>query len=136
MPGDPPILVFYDGACPICSRQADVMRRRDRHDRLRLIDISVADFDPARFGLTHAAVQSQMHAVLGDGRVVTAMAAFRHIHRDLGRGWLLAPTGWPVLRPVFDWLYRRFAEHRPRRRVACKSCNIRSWQTSSRPPCR
>ncbi|MHB1155720.1 MAG: thiol-disulfide oxidoreductase DCC family protein [Phycisphaerales bacterium] len=134
MPGDPPILVLYDGACPICSRRASAMRRRDRHDRLRLIDISAADFDPARFGLTHTAVQSQIHAVLGDGRIVTAMDALRHIHRALGMGRLLAPTGWPVLRPMCDWLYRRFAAVRPRlsgrgRKCATapgESCNIRS----------
>ena len=29
-----------------------------------------------------------------------------------GLGWLVAPTGWPLLRPLFDRLYGGFARHR------------------------
>jgi predicted DCC family thiol-disulfide oxidoreductase YuxK len=39
---------------------------------------------------------------------------FRQAYRAVGLGWVLAPTGWPLLRPAFDALYRIFARHRVR----------------------
>ena len=41
-------------------------------------------------------------------------AVVRQAYRAVGLGWILAPTGWPVLRPVFDWLYLGFARYRVR----------------------
>ncbi|MGU3841687.1 thiol-disulfide oxidoreductase DCC family protein, partial [Vibrio diabolicus] len=32
----------------------------------------------------------------------------------VGRGWLYAPLRWPLLKPIADWLYLRFANNRYR----------------------
>ena len=53
-----------------------------------------------------------IHGVLPDGTVVTRMEVFRRAYRAVGWGWLLAPTGWPVLKPIFDWGYEQFAKRR------------------------
>jgi hypothetical protein len=45
-----------------------------------------------------------MHGVFPDGRIVRKVEAFRQAYRAVGLGWLLAPTGWPLLRQVFDGL--------------------------------
>jgi predicted DCC family thiol-disulfide oxidoreductase YuxK len=55
-----------------------------------------------------------LHGVLPDGRKVTGVAAFREAYRAVGLGWVAAPTGWPVLRQVFDLLYVVFARYRVR----------------------
>lgn len=130
MVDDIPITVLYDGGCSVCAREARFWRKRDRHHRLHLVDISADDFEAGDYGLSNAAVQSQMHAILPGGRVVTAVEAFRQIYRALGMGWLLAPTGWPIIRPIADAFYRFFAKHiRPH--LSCRkcgrgeSCNIR-----------
>ena len=106
--------LLYDGECPICRREVRWLRRVDRHGRLDYEDIAAPDFDPARHGLTTEAVQGALHAILPDGRVMRAMAAVRTAYRAVGLGWLVAPTGWPLLRPLFDRLYRGFARHRLR----------------------
>ncbi len=53
-----------------------------------------------------------IHGVFPDGRIVRKVEAFRQAYRAVGLGWLLAPTGWPVLRWVFDGLYALFARYR------------------------
>lgn len=53
-----------------------------------------------------------MHGVFRDGRIVTKVAAFRHAYRLVGLGWVLAPTGWPVLRHLANWGYEWFARNR------------------------
>lgn len=110
----PPIDVLYDGQCPVCQRTVRYFRRRDRHDRLNFIDITGDAFNADDYGLTQAAVMASVHAVSADGRAARGMDAMRIMMRAVGRGWLAAPTGWPILRPIFDWLYRSFARLRPR----------------------
>ena len=122
MPDQPRITLLYDGLCPICSREIDFMRRRDRANRLAFEDIAAAGFDAARYGLTENDVVARMHGVLPDGRVVTGMEAFRIAYGALGLGWLVAPTGWPGLRPVFDLFYRTFARYRPRLSKFTREC--------------
>lgn len=86
----------------------------DRRSALALVDISASDFDAARFGLTAETVQGALHAIGPDGRIARGMDAVRAAYRAVGLGWLAAPTGWPLLRPIFDRLYRVFARNRLR----------------------
>lgn len=121
---EPPLTLLIDGACPLCRREGAWLRRLDRgRNRLRLADISAAEFDPAAYGLTSDAVAARMHAVLPDGAVVTGMEAFRRAYAAVGWGWLLAPTGWPLLRPLCNAGYAWFARNRHRLTGRAGVCN-------------
>jgi predicted DCC family thiol-disulfide oxidoreductase YuxK len=104
--------LLFDGECPMCRREAAWLQRRSRDGAIVFEDISVRDFDASRFGKTREELMGVMHGVFPDGRIVTKVAAFREAYRVVGLGWLLAPTGWPVLRVVADWAYERFANNR------------------------
>jgi predicted DCC family thiol-disulfide oxidoreductase YuxK len=39
------IEVFYDGACPLCLREINLLRRRDRKHAIRFTDIAAVGFD-------------------------------------------------------------------------------------------
>jgi predicted DCC family thiol-disulfide oxidoreductase YuxK len=106
--------LLYDGQCPFCRREVQWLQRRDRHGALAIEDISVPDFDAARYGLTQTEVMGVMHGVLSDGRIVRKIAAFREAYRLVGLGWLLAPTSWPGLRWIADRGYEWFARNRVR----------------------
>jgi len=112
--GDWQIKLLYDGACPFCRREVHWLKRRDRLDAIALEDISAPEFDAGRYGLTQETVDGKIHALLPDGRAITGMEVFRRLYASVGLGWLLAPTGWPGLRPVFDAGYSQFARHRHR----------------------
>jgi predicted DCC family thiol-disulfide oxidoreductase YuxK len=125
---DGPLRILIDGDCPLCRREARLLERLDRdRGRLEMVDIAASAFDPSRFGLTMEHVMGEIHAVLPDGRLVTGMEVFRRAYAAVGLGWLLAPSGWPVLRPLFDVLYRWFARNRLRLTGRCGDrCTIRS----------
>lgn len=113
MPTSPEFTIFIDGACPLCRREASLMARLDKgRGRLAFVDISAADFDAARYGTTLERTMATIHGLTADGRLVTGMEVFRRAYAAVGWGWVLAPTGWPVLRPVFDRLYAWFASRR------------------------
>lgn len=107
--------LYIDGACGMCSREANLMVRLDQgRGYIAFDDINRPDFDPASLGRSAHDVHTRIHAKLDDGRVIEGLEVFRRAYALIGRGWLLAPTGWPILRPIFDALYRLFARHRRR----------------------
>jgi predicted DCC family thiol-disulfide oxidoreductase YuxK len=108
------IKVLYDGECPHCMREIRFLRGRDRDGRIAFEDISVPGFDATAYGLDQAAVMARIHGILPDGKMVEGVEVFRQLYQNVGLGWLLAPTRWPLLRPVFDAAYRAFARNRLR----------------------
>jgi predicted DCC family thiol-disulfide oxidoreductase YuxK len=104
--------LLYDGQCPFCRREARWLQHWNRRGYLAFEDISAAEFDPSRYDIAREDLMGVMHGVFPDGRMVRRVEAFRQAYRAVGLGWLVAPTGWPVLRWVFDRLYGLFARHR------------------------
>lgn len=87
---------------------------------MRLVDIAEPGFDPGAVGATREAMTARIHALTPEGQLLTGMGALRRASRVLGRGWLLAPTGWPLVRPVCDAGYRWLARHRYRLGGRCE----------------
>lgn len=109
-----PYQILVDGLCPLCKREARMIRRMDAGRGLvEVVDITAPAFNPASINRTMDDVIGSIHGVRPDGQVVTGLQVFRDVYARLGRGWLAAWTGWPVFRPICDFLYRRFAKIRP-----------------------
>ncbi len=116
--------LFFDGECPLCAREVSGLRRLDRgRGRLVLTDIAAPDFDAEALGKNLRDLMARIHGRLPDGTWVEGVEVFRHAYRAVGLGWLLAPTGWPGLRRLFDAAYRVFARNRLRwtGRAACEN---------------
>jgi len=123
--------VFYDGLCPLCNREMDMVRRKDKQGRLQLTDIAATGFRPdAGKGVDE--LMKEIHGRYADGTYVTGVEVFREIYSRLGFGWLVAPTRLPILRHVLDLAYRLFAHLRYRhalRRmnrlgIDCQRCKV------------
>ncbi|MDZ4197772.1 MAG: DUF393 domain-containing protein [Kiritimatiellia bacterium] len=106
--------LFYDGGCPFCLAETGWLRQRSGGDGLELEDIQSESFDPKKYGLTRGDVEGGLHARLPDGRIVSRMDAVRAAYSAVGLGWMLAPTRWRILRPLFDVAYSIFARNRIR----------------------
>ena len=99
--------VLYNETCPVCRFEIDGYRRRALADGL---PIRFDNLDSAAdWGLTPDQAARQLH-VWQDGRVLSGLAAFRALWSAMPRWrWLARVTGFPVLRPVVEWLYSRVA---------------------------
>lgn len=118
---EPEIRVLYDGECPLCAREVRWLRRLDAgRGRIAFADIAAPDFATSRYGIDFATAMARIHAVLPDGSLVEGMEVFRRAYAAVGLGWLLAPTRWPLLRPLADAGYRLFA--RQRLRLTGRTC--------------
>jgi predicted DCC family thiol-disulfide oxidoreductase YuxK len=106
--------VFFDGECPFCRLEARWLGALNRAGYLSLEDIAAPGFDPSQYGTTLPALMGTLHGRFPDGRTTHGLETFREAYRAVALGWVLAPTGWPVLKPVFDFLYTLFARYRVR----------------------
>lgn len=104
--------IFYDGNCPLCCRKRDFLKQRDRNNKLLFSDIRDDRFQPEEIGVSFEELEKQIYALLKDGSIVKRMDVIREAYRELGMGWLIAPTGWPFFRPLFDALYLLVAKYR------------------------
>jgi len=107
-----PLTLFYDAACPVCSLEMDHLRSRDVAGKLIFIDIAAPGFDAAPYGATAADVDGEIHGLRPDGTMLRGVEVLRLAYAAVGLGWVLRPTGWAPLKPLFDVGYRAFARHR------------------------
>ena len=107
-----PLTLLYDGTCAVCSLEMNHLRECNHAGRLLFVDIAAPGFDPASYGATLAAMNAEIHGVRPDGSLLRGVQVLRLAYAAVGLGWVLQPTGWPPLRPLFDAAYRVFARHR------------------------
>jgi predicted DCC family thiol-disulfide oxidoreductase YuxK len=105
------LIVWHDGACPLCRREIALMRRLDRRGNIRFIDATAdAEFCP----IDRAELLARFHAS-EDGRILSGAAAFAAMWRAIP---LLRPLGLaarvPWVLALLDRGYRIFLRARPR----------------------
>ncbi|KAJ8553818.1 hypothetical protein K7X08_024496 [Anisodus acutangulus] len=87
------IKMLYDGECPLCMREVDMLRERNK-------------------GLDYKTVMGRIHAILSDGTVVTDVEAFRRLYEAVGLGWVYAITKYEPIATIADSVYGVWAKYR------------------------
>jgi predicted DCC family thiol-disulfide oxidoreductase YuxK len=104
------LTVWHDGDCPLCRREIALMRRLDRRDAIRFIDVrdenAACSLDPAQ-------LLARFHA-RENGRMLSGAAAFGAMWRAIP---LLRPLGLAmrnhVVLSLLEWAYVAFLKVRP-----------------------
>ena len=112
------VTVWYDGGCPLCTREIALMRRLDTRGAIRFLDVASPD---AVCPIDRRELLARFHA-REDGVMLSGAAAFAAMWRAI-----------PVLRPLglvarnravlgaLEWLYLRFLTFRPALQKMMKS---------------
>jgi predicted DCC family thiol-disulfide oxidoreductase YuxK len=124
----PTLTLFFDGHCPLCSREIAHYRRRLAGDaEAQFIDITDPHFCAQAHGLDPKKVHRLMHVKLGE-QVLIGLDAFVAVwRRTPGYSWLASAGGVPGLHGLMKAGYHLFARVRPwlprRRRCAAGACS-------------
>ena len=123
----PDVVVWFDGACPLCVREIAWMRRLDRRNAIAFVDVSrPATGDGAGCPVDRSVLLARFHA-LEDGRVVSGAAAFAAMWRAIP---LLRPLGLAARNGLvlagLERLYGLFLRVRPRLQRAARRLEKRS----------
>lgn len=111
--------VFFDGDCPLCKREINWLRKRDKDKRVKFTDIASAEFDASVLGKTQDELMARIHGRLPNGAWIEGVEVFRQLYSAVGFGWLVAPTRLPLIRSLLDLGYRIFARYRLRLTGRC-----------------
>ncbi len=120
------IEVFFDGGCPLCRREMNLLKRWDRRGQIRFSDISDPAFDLRPLGKTYDEMMARIYGRLADGTWLTGVEVFRRLYAAVG----LAPIVWltrlPGISQLLDLGYTIFARNRLRLTGRCtgESCSI------------
>ncbi len=136
------LTVYFDGGCPLCTREIDFYRKRSGAEAVSWVDVSGVDVSGVDVcglegktvapGLTRDAAMARFHVQRGDGKLVSGGAAFAELWRALPgfRRMGRIAAIWP-LTPLLEMAYRAFLPVRPhlqrlvgggRRDVDCEPC--------------
>lgn len=112
---DNPVEVFFDGACPVCSREIDMLRALDgKRNAIQFTDISAPGFDPSAYGKTMPELMGSIQGRDKSREWISGVEVFRQLYAAVGLGWLVALTRLPGVRNVLDVAYSVFAKYRLR----------------------
>jgi predicted DCC family thiol-disulfide oxidoreductase YuxK len=116
-------VVFYDGACPLCSREIAHYRRVDGEARLDWVDAATEAETLAEHGLDLERAMAELHVLDGNGHWQRGVDAFLVIWSHLPRyRWLARLIEIFGLRTPLGYVYHRFAAWRYRNRCGTNSC--------------
>lgn len=105
--------LYYDGACSLCTTEIGHLRRLCDNN-LQLVDVhqlkAEADERETLLRVLHFETESGERLTGLDATV----AAWQHTRIGFLWRWLR----WPVIKPMADWVYARWAEIRYRRLYA------------------
>ena len=104
--------VFFDGECPLCMREIDMLRRRDRQQRIRFTDIAADAFDAGSVGVNQGALVARIHGRLPDGTIIEGVEVFRRLYAAVGFERTVRFTRLPGVAPILAAAYRAFATRR------------------------
>lgn len=115
------ITMFYDGSCPLCSREVHHYRCIDHDRNVNWIDISLDTEQLESHRLSHEDAMARLHVIDSKGRMQTGAAAFVALWSGLPYYRRLAGIVRRLrLIPLLDRVYEPFARWRlSRRRNNC-----------------
>jgi predicted DCC family thiol-disulfide oxidoreductase YuxK len=81
--------LYFDGGCPVCSREVAMYRRQPGADGVRWVDVARCETADLGYGLTREAAMARLHLRRPDGSLVSGAEAFAALWQALPRwSWL------------------------------------------------
>lgn len=120
-----PVTVFYDGACPLCSREINHYRGLPHAGKLNFVDISLVDFNPGAYGKSMDLFMARMQVQDASGSFFEGIDGFKLVWAALpGAHYRLLSSfiELPVINGLSRMAYRIFAANR-HRLPGRKECN-------------
>ena len=104
--------VFFDGECPLCLKEINMIRRMDKENKLIFTDIAAADFKPEDYNLSFEEFMAEIHGRFPDGTMITGVEVFRQLYGAVGFKGITDFTRIPGIKGSLDIAYKFFAKNR------------------------
>jgi len=113
--------VYYDGDCPLCLREIEMLRGLDRKHSIRFTSIAAPLFDARALGLDAATLMKRIHGRLPNGELIEGVEVFRRLYGAVGFRRLVGFSRAPGVAQLLNVAYEVFAKHRLRLTGRCEA---------------
>jgi len=111
---DAALTVYYDGACPVCSREIAMYRRQAGAEQCAWVDASSCPESALGTGLSRDRALARFHVRRADGVLVNGTRGFAVLWRALPRfAWAGRIASIGPIPPLLSAAYRVFLWMRP-----------------------
>jgi len=108
------LTVYYDGACPLCSREIGWYQKQKGGDAIVWFDVSKSTSEWVSPQLSTCDALRRLHVKKMDGTFVSGAAAFSALWVEFPRLKMLGMfIGLPVMSIIAEFAYRLFLKLRP-----------------------
>ncbi|MGH1428693.1 MAG: thiol-disulfide oxidoreductase DCC family protein [Arenicella sp.] len=98
--------LYYDGNCPICSKEMALLKKL-KNSQLELVDLWQAEIHIPQENLLKI-----LHLRTPEGNWKKGLDANVAAWKHTRIGFLFLPLRWPLIKPIADKIYSRWAEKR------------------------
>ena len=124
------LIIFYDGGCPLCVKEMRHLKRLDKEGRIQFESVNEPDFSQRYPQVEVAKANQYLHGQVSSGDMIYGLDVTHEAWSLVGKGWMIAPLRWPVIRWFADKTYLFFARNRNRisklltGEERCSQCSI------------
>ena len=104
---------LYDGGCPLCKRETDFLKRRDKFGNIKFVDINSDDYDPTNYqNISFKKAMSNLHGILDNGNLIQGLDVLACAYQLVGLGWVYFPIKIPIISNLLKIFYSFWAKYR------------------------
>ncbi len=111
--------VLFNGQCPLCHREINLLKRLDRRNQILSTEIAASDFAAEDYRKSMNDFMSEFHGRLPEGQWIVGVEVFRQLYAAIGLGAIVWITRLPLVSHGLGLGYRLFAKHRLRLTGRC-----------------
>ena len=104
---------LYDGGCPLCRRETNFLKDRDKFEQINFVDINSKDYDPKNYqNISFEKAMSNLHGILNNGSVIKGLDVLAYSYQLIGLGWIYFPIRIPIISNLLKIIYGFWAKYR------------------------
>ena len=104
---------LYDGGCPLCRRETDFLKSRDKFSYIKFVDISSEYYEPRNYqNISYEIAMSNLHGILNNGNIIKGLDVLAYSYQLIGFGWVYFPIKIPLLSNLLKMIYQYWAKYR------------------------
>ena len=104
---------LYDGDCPLCKRETDFLKERDKFGNIKFVDINSENYNPTNYqNVSYEKAMSNLHGILHNGNLIQGLDVLAYAYQLVGLGWVYFPTKIPIISNLLKIIYSFWAKYR------------------------
>ena len=104
---------LYDGGCPLCRRETDFLKSKDKLGNIKFVDINSENYDPTNYqNISYEKAMSNLNGILHNGNLIQGLDVLAYAYQLVGLGWVYFPTKIPIISNLLKIFYSFWAKYR------------------------